>query len=75
MVNLWYIQVRLQDIQVVWYIACKFIYKNVAFYNILYLWLYYWAVDRELSRNFLVDPSRRQGGHPCCIRPTFAFWC
>jgi len=37
MVNLWYIQVRLQDIQVVWYIAYKFIYKNVAFYNILYL--------------------------------------
>jgi len=22
-------------------------------------------VDRELSRNFLVDPSRRQVGHPC----------
>jgi len=40
--------------------------KNVAFYDILYLWLYYRPVDRELSRNFLVDPSRRQVGHICC---------
>jgi len=37
--------------------------KNVAFYDIFYLWLYYRPVDRELSRNFLVDPNRRQVGH------------
>jgi len=33
-------------------------------FGILYLWLYYQLVDRELSRNFLVDPSQRQVGHP-----------
>ena len=31
---------------------------------ILYLWLYYQLVNRELSRNFLFNPSRRQAGHP-----------
>ena len=31
---------------------------------ILYMWLDYRPVDRELSGNFLVDPSRRQVGHP-----------
>jgi len=41
--------------------------KNVAFYDILYLWLYYRLVDRELSTNFLVDPSRRQVDHPWYI--------
>jgi len=30
---------------------------------ILYLWLYYRPVDRELSINFLVNPSHRQVGH------------
>jgi len=39
--------------------------NNVAFYDLLYLWLYYRPVDRELLRNFLVDPSRRQVGRPC----------
>jgi len=38
--------------------------KNVAFYDILYLWFYYRPVDRELSRNFLFDRSRPQVGHP-----------
>ena len=38
--------------------------NNVAFYDILYLWLYYRLVDCELSRNFLVDPSQRQVSHP-----------
>jgi len=38
--------------------------KNVAFYDILYLWLYYRPVDRKLFRNLLVDPSRRQVGPP-----------
>jgi len=38
---------------------------NVAFYDIFYLRLYYWQVDRELPRNFRVDPCRRQVGHPC----------
>jgi len=33
-------------------------------FGILYLWLYYWLVDRELSRHFPDDPSRRQVGHP-----------
>jgi len=37
--------------------------KNVAFHDILYLWFYYRPVDRELSRNCPVDPSRRQVGH------------
>jgi len=27
------------------------------------LWLYYRPVDRELARNFLVDPTQRQVGH------------
>ena len=39
--------------------------RNVAFHDILYLWLYNRLVDRELSKNFLVDPSQRQVGHPC----------
>jgi len=33
--------------------------KNVALYDILYLWLSCWLpwlVDRELPRNFRVDP-------------------
>jgi len=38
--------------------------KNVAFYDILYLCLYYRLVDRKLSRNFLVEPSRRQVSTP-----------
>jgi len=38
--------------------------KNVAFYDILYLLLYYRPIDRELSRNFLVDRRQRQVGHP-----------
>jgi len=38
--------------------------RNVAFHDILYLWLYNRLVDRELSKNFLVDPSQRQVGHP-----------
>jgi len=29
-------------------------------FGILYLWLYYRPAVRELSRNFLADPSRRQ---------------
>ena len=29
-----------------------------------HLWLYYRLVNRELSRNFLVDPSRRHVGYP-----------
>jgi len=29
------------------------------------MWLCYRPVDREISRNFLVDPSQRQVGHPC----------
>jgi len=37
----------------------------IAFYDIFYVCLYYRPVDRELSRNFLVDRSRRQVGHPC----------
>ena len=28
------------------------------------MWLYYRSVDRELSRNFIGDPSRRQVGRP-----------
>ena len=32
--------------------------------GILHLWLQYRPVDRKLSINFLVDPSRRQVGHP-----------
>ena len=28
------------------------------------MWLCYRPVDREISRNFLVDPSQRQVGHP-----------
>ena len=40
--------------------------RNVASHDILYLWLYNRLVDRELSKNFLVDPSQRQVGHPCC---------
>jgi len=39
--------------------------KNVAFYDILYLLLCYQPVDRELSKNVLVDSSRKQVGHPC----------
>jgi len=39
--------------------------RNIAFHDILYLWLYNRLVDRELSKNFLVDPSQRQVGHPC----------
>ena len=39
----------------------------IAFYDIFYLCLYYRPVDRELSRNFLIDRSRRQRGHPCAI--------
>jgi len=31
--------------------------ENVALYDILYLRLYYRLVDRELSRNFLLDSS------------------
>ena len=31
---------------------------------ILYLWFSYQPVDHELSRNLLVDHSRRQVGHP-----------
>jgi len=42
--------------------SIKFLF--IAFYDIFYLWLYHRPVDRELSRNFLVDPSRRQVGHP-----------
>jgi len=34
-------------------------------FGILYLWLYYRQVDHKLSRNFLVNPSWRQVGHPC----------
>jgi len=44
-----------------WYTAFAHVILNIG---ILYLWLYYQLVDRELSRNFLVDPSRRQVGHP-----------
>jgi len=40
-------------------------YSFALHYDIFYLCLYYRPVDRELSRNFLVDPSRRQVGHPC----------
>jgi len=50
--------------------------NNVAFYVILYLWLYYRLVDRELSRNFLVDPSRRLVGHPWPIlNCNVKIWC
>jgi len=47
--------------------------RNVAFHDILYLWLYNRLVDRELSKNFLVDPSQRQVGHPWSIG-TRNFW-
>jgi len=33
-------------------------------FDILYLLLYYRPFGRNLSRIFLVDPSRRQVGHP-----------
>jgi len=33
-------------------------------FGILYLWLYYRPFDRKLAKTFLVDPSRRQVGHP-----------
>ena len=62
---------------VMWYFCCSVcveLTKAMVAYTvfvhvicnlgILYLWLYYRPVDRELSRNFLVDPSRRQVGHP-----------
>jgi len=39
------------------------IFLFIAFYDILYLRLYYRPVDCELPRNFLVDPNRRQVGH------------
>ena len=45
----------------------QLIFLFVAFYDIFYLYLYYRPVDRELSRNFVVDRSRRQRGHPCAI--------
>jgi len=41
-------------------------------FGILFLWLYERRADRELARNFQVDPSRRQVGHPwhtlCVVR-------
>ena len=40
------------------------IFLFIAFYDVFYLWLYYRPVDRKLTRNFVVDPSRRQFGHP-----------
>ena len=40
----------------------------IAFSDIFYLCLSYRPVDRELSRNFLVDPSRRQAGNPWLAR-------
>ena len=52
--------------------------KNVAFYNILYLWLYYRPVDRKLARYFLVEPSRREVGHPFTMQfqvKCHACWC
>ena len=49
----------------------KFIYrKNITFYDILYLWIYYQPVNHKLPRNFLVDPSWRQVGHPWYIMLT-----
>jgi len=39
------------------------IFLFIAFYGIFYLCLYYQPVDRELSRNFVADPNRRQVGH------------
>jgi len=39
--------------------------RAILNFGILLLWLYR-RVDRELARNFLVDPSRRQVGHPWC---------
>ena len=54
------------------------IFLVTAFYVIFYLCLYYRPVNPELSRNFLVDSSRRQVGHPCCrtrcINSTFLIW-
>ena len=35
------------------------------------MWLCYRPVDREISRNFLVDPSQRQVGHPWCTGSGF----
>jgi len=43
--------------------------RAILNFGILYLWLLCRLVDRELARNFLVDPSRRQVGHPCCMPP------
>jgi len=42
----------------------QLIFLFIAFYDIFFLCLYYRPVDRELSRNFVVDRSRRQRGHP-----------
>jgi len=44
-----------------WYTVFAHMILN---FSILRLWLYYRPADRELSRNFQVDPSRRQVGHP-----------
>jgi len=42
--------------------------RAILKFGILYLWLYYRLVDRELTRNFLVDLNQRQVGHSCCIK-------
>ena len=36
--------------------------------KVFHLWLHYRLVDRELSRNFVVDRSRRQADHPFTIQ-------
>jgi len=40
-------------------------------FGIVNLWLYYRSVNLELSRKFLVDPSRGQVGHPWNNRPAY----
>jgi len=51
------------------FLTTGIIFLFIAFYDIFYLCLYHPPVDRELSRNFLADPSRKQVvGHPCYMR-------
>ena len=48
-----------------WYIVFACAILN---FGILHLWLYFRPVNCELARNFLVDPSWRQVGHPWCMK-------
>jgi len=56
------------------YLSCASLTKAMVGYSvfapmilnfgILHLWLHYRPIDSELPRNFLLDPSWRQVGHP-----------